>query len=127
MDRFGEVGFSLVNLEVLMASDSQQLIHGIDDQRSGFLFILGLCVLCAVDFYRVMLSCRDLEREHSRLEFGVHLLEPSTTPGVTFRGVIPPRSERERKIPVSEESQVDTASEPARTSDKTHLALVHAS
>ena len=56
MNRFAEVGFSLVYLDVSMASHSQQLIHGISDQRSGSLFILGLCVLRAVYFYRFMLS-----------------------------------------------------------------------
>jgi hypothetical protein len=127
MNRFAEVGSSLVNLDVSVASHSQQLIHGIDDQRSGSLFIFGLCVLRAVDFYRFMLSFRDLEREYPGLEFEVHHLEPCTIPAVTFRGVIPPRPEKERKIRVSEQSQVDTASESARASDKTDLALGHAS
>jgi hypothetical protein len=70
-----------------------------------------------VDFYRFMLSFRDLERGYLDFGFGVHLLVPSTTLAVTVRGVIPPRPKRERKIRVSEQSQVDTASEPARTTE----------
>jgi hypothetical protein len=39
-----------------------------------------------------VLLFRDLDREY--LVFGGHLLEPSTSPAVTFRGVIPPSPER---------------------------------
>jgi hypothetical protein len=123
MNRFGGVGlgFSLVNLEVFMANrPSQQLIHGIFDQTSAFLFILGRCVRLVVDCYCSMLFFRDFEREYLGFGFGVHLLVPSTTLAVTFRGVIPPRPEKERKKNrVSEQSQ-------ERQSDKTHSALTHA-
>ncbi len=93
MNVFREVGFSLVNLGVFMASHhSQQLSHGIADQTFGFFVNLGLFVLpAAVDCHRFMFLFRDLDREY--LAFGVHLLEPSTSLAVTFRGVIPPSPE----------------------------------
>jgi hypothetical protein len=113
-NRCGEVGFSLVNLEVFMAKHQcQQLVHGISDQTFGFLFDLGIWVLrITVDCHRFILCFRNPDREYPK--FGIHLLESRTRLAVTFRGVVPPSPERERNIRVSENSQVDTEIEAER-------------